>query len=100
MKDFNSYFESIPELETERLRLTAFTREDMDAYFDILRDPEVQKYLGGGVPLFDKEPHISNWLRNINDRLLKRKIVFTSKISFYTCSIRPTIQLFLQKQIP
>ena len=32
MKDFNSYFESIPELETERLRLTAFTREDMDAY--------------------------------------------------------------------
>ena len=77
MKDFNSYFESIPELETERLRLTAFTREDMDAYFDILRDPKVQKYLGGGVPVFDKEPHISNWLRNINDRLLKRKIVFT-----------------------
>ena len=58
MKDFNSYFESIPELETERLRLTAFTREDMDAYFDILRDPKVQKYLGGGVPVFDKEPHI------------------------------------------
>ena len=77
MKDFNSYFESIPELETERLRLTAFTREDMDAYFDILRDPKVQKYLGGGVPVFDKEPHISNWLRNINDRLLKRRIVFT-----------------------
>ena len=51
MKDFNSYFESIPELETERLRLTAFTREDMDAYFDILRDPKVQKYLGGGVPV-------------------------------------------------
>jgi Acetyltransferases, including N-acetylases of ribosomal proteins len=68
MKDFNSYFESIPELETERLRLTAFTREDMDAYFDILRDPKVQKYLGGGVPVFDKD---------INDRLLKRKIVFT-----------------------
>jgi ribosomal-protein-alanine N-acetyltransferase len=77
MKDFNSYFESIPELETERLRLTAFTREDMDAYFDILRDPKVQEYLGGGVPVFDKEPYISNWLRNINDRLLKRKIVFT-----------------------
>ena len=77
MKDFNSYFESIPELKTERLRLTAFTREDMDAYFEILRDPEVQKYLGGGVPVFDKEPHISNWLRTINDRLLKKKTVFT-----------------------
>ena len=45
MKDFNSYFESIPELETERLRLTAFTREDMDAYFDILRDPKVKNIL-------------------------------------------------------
>lgn len=32
MKDFNSYFESIPELETDSLRLTSFTREDMEAY--------------------------------------------------------------------
>jgi ribosomal-protein-alanine N-acetyltransferase len=49
----------------------------MDEYFDILRDEQVQKYLGGGVPLFDKEPHITNWLNNINGRLLKNKIVFT-----------------------
>lgn len=49
----------------------------MDAYFAILRDPKVQKYLAGAVPVFDKEPHISNWLNNINDSLLKRKLVFT-----------------------
>lgn len=77
MGNFNSYFVSIPELETERLKLTAFTREDMNAYFDILRDPEVQRYLGGAIPLFDREPHITNWLNNINERLLKRKVVFT-----------------------
>ncbi len=77
MGDFNTYFQSIPEMETERLLFTAFSREDMDAYFDILRDSQVQKYLGGAIPLFDKEPHITNWLNNVNNRLLKRKIVFT-----------------------
>lgn len=74
---FDDYFNGIPELETERYILTAFSRDKMDEYFDILRDDEVQKYLGGAVPLFDKEPHITNWLRNINERLLKRKLVFT-----------------------
>lgn len=59
MGDFNSYFSSIPKMETERLIFTAFTREDMNAYFEILRDKDVQRYLGGGVPLFDKEPHIA-----------------------------------------
>ncbi len=29
-------------------------------YFYILRDDRVQKFLGVGVPLFDKEPHITN----------------------------------------
>lgn len=77
MKAFKDYFESVPALETERFLLLPFTREDMDDYFAILRDDRVQKYLGGGVPLFDSEPQITNWLRNINDRLLKRKLVFT-----------------------
>lgn len=77
MADFNTYFNSIPVLKTERFILTSFSREDMEAYFNIIRDAEVQKYLGGGVPVFDKEPHITNWLRNVNDRLLKRKLVFT-----------------------
>lgn len=77
MKKFRDYFECVPTLETERFLLVPFAREDMDAYFDILRDGRVQRYLGGGVPLFDKEPNITNWLRNINDRLLKRRLVFT-----------------------
>lgn len=77
MKTFNDYFDSVPYLETLRFILRPFARDDMDEYFDILRDEQVQKYLGGGVPLFDKEPHISNWLNNINGRLLKNKTVFT-----------------------
>lgn len=77
MKEFKEYFKSVPCFETERFILVPFKREDMDEYFDILRDDRVQKYLGGGVPLFDKEPNITNWLNNINDKLLKRKLVFT-----------------------
>lgn len=60
MKQFNDYFDNIPYLETERFILVPFMREDMEEYFDILRDDRVQKYLGGGVPLFDKEPNITN----------------------------------------
>lgn len=77
MKQFKDYFDCVPCLETERLLLRPFTREDMKDYFEILRDARVQKYLGGGVPLFDKEPNITDWLNNINNRLLKRKLVFT-----------------------
>lgn len=77
MKKFKDYFNSVPSLETDRFLLVPFSREDMDEYFDILRDNRVQKYLGGGVPLFDKEPNITNWLNNINGRLLKSKLVFT-----------------------
>lgn len=74
---FNDYFNEIPYRETKRCILRAFVREDMNDYFAILRDDSVQKYLGGGVPLFDKEPHITNWLNNINGRLLASKKVFT-----------------------
>lgn len=77
MKQFKDYFDNVPSLETEHFILVPFTREDMDEYFNILRDDRVQKYLGGGVPLFDKEPNITNWLNNVNERLLKRKLVFT-----------------------
>ena len=74
---YNHYFDKIPYFESNRLILRAFTREDMDQYFSILRDEHVQKYLGGACPVFDQEPHITNWLNNINDRLLKSKTVFT-----------------------
>ena len=77
MKEFKDYFDNVPCLETERFILVPFAREDMEGYFEILRDERVQQYLGGGVPLFDKEPHITNWLNNVNDKLLKRKLVFT-----------------------
>lgn len=77
MKQFRDYFDCVPYLETERFMLVPFEKEDMKDYFDILRDDRVQKFLGGGVPLFDKEPHITNWLNNINEKLLKRKLVFT-----------------------
>lgn len=75
--EFKDHFKNIPCLETVRLKLNSFSREDMEEYFEILRDDRVQKYLGGGVPLFDKEPHVTNWLNNVNDRLLKRRVVFT-----------------------
>lgn len=74
---FNDWFSAVPRFETERCLLRPFTAADMERYFEILRKPEVQRYLGGGVPLFDREPHITNWLNNINGRLLKSKLVFT-----------------------
>ena len=38
----------IPILETERLRLRAFRRSDIDDYAALNADPEVTRYLGGG----------------------------------------------------
>lgn len=75
--NFNSYFQAIPVMETKRLILTSFSRDDMPDYFDIIRDNEVLKFLGGSIAVFDKEPHLTNWLRNVNARLLIRKKVFT-----------------------
>ncbi|SHJ76109.1 ribosomal-protein-alanine N-acetyltransferase [Anaerocolumna jejuensis DSM 15929] len=74
---YDDYFAAIPHLETDRLILRAFYREDINTYLEIIHDPQVQQFLGGGVNLFNEEPHISNWLNNINGRLLKSKTVFT-----------------------
>lgn len=38
MKKFKDYFSCVPILETERFVFVPFAREDMDEYFDILRD--------------------------------------------------------------
>jgi RimJ/RimL family protein N-acetyltransferase len=38
----------IPVLETKRLRLRAFRRDDVDDYAALNADPEVTRYLGGG----------------------------------------------------
>lgn len=75
--EFSDYFSAIPRLETQRLFLRAFARKDMTAYLAIIRDPRVQRYLGGGVPVFTGEPHLTNWLNNVNGRLLRSKTVFT-----------------------
>lgn len=41
----------IPTLDTERLRLRSFRAEDIDAYAAMHADPDVMRYLNGGVPL-------------------------------------------------
>jgi len=79
---FNNYFKSVPFLETDRLILRPFNRKDMDEYLAFVYVPEVQRYLGGGILSYDNEKHISNWLNNINGRLLKSKTVFTWCIEY------------------
>lgn len=81
---FNDYFKSVPVLETDRLVLRPFTREDMDIYLGFVFTPEVQRYMGGGILSYDSEKHITNWLNNINGRLLKSKTVFTWCIEYKT----------------
>src|SRR5688572_30093911 len=39
-----------PEIETRRLRLRMFTREDLDEFVAIRSDPEVMRYIGTGQP--------------------------------------------------
>ena len=75
--EYNDYFKEIPYLETESLILRQFCREDMSTYLEFMRNPDVHRFLGGGVNILDREPHITNWLNNINNRLLKSKTVFT-----------------------
>lgn len=41
---------SVPEIETERLRLRGFRPDDLDALCQIFGDPEVMKYISGGKP--------------------------------------------------
>ncbi|HEX8920448.1 MAG TPA: GNAT family N-acetyltransferase [Pyrinomonadaceae bacterium] len=40
----------IPEIETARLRLRAFTPLDLDELFQVFGDAEVMKYISGGKP--------------------------------------------------
>ncbi|MCR1949965.1 GNAT family N-acetyltransferase [Clostridium sp. DSM 100503] len=74
---FNDYFNEIPYLETDKLILRAFCRADIEEYLSFINLLQVQRFLGGGLSIFNEEPHISNWLNNINGRLLKSKKAFT-----------------------
>lgn len=75
---FNDYFQSVPVLESDRLLLRPFTFEDIrNEYVSIIRDSDVQKYLGGSIVILKNDKYISCWLRNINGRLLRSRTVFT-----------------------
>ena len=63
-------------LETGRLVLRKFTIDDIERYMEKFNTEDVQRYLGGVLILKNKKD-ADNWLKNINDRLLKKKIVFT-----------------------
>lgn len=42
---------TVPVLETERLRLRGFARQDVEDYFALVSDPDVVHYVGAGLPL-------------------------------------------------
>ncbi len=70
-------FIGIPSIKTERLTLRAFSLEDIPAYREEFAKETVQRYLGGILILKDDIKDAQNWLRNINDRLVKKGVVFT-----------------------
>src|ERR1044071_7138294 len=47
------------EVETARLRLRGFTREDLDGLWRIASDPEVMRHIGDGLP-FTREVTLAN----------------------------------------
>lgn len=42
---------SVPQLTTERLLLRGFEQRDLDAYAEIMADPQVTRFLGSGSPV-------------------------------------------------
>jgi len=74
---FNDWFKSVPTLDTDRLILRPFHREDMEEYLSWVYTPQVMRYLGGGLQSLSDERHITNWLGNINGRVLHSKTAFT-----------------------
>lgn len=73
---FSDWFKSVPIIETNRLILRPFSSSDLQYYIQEFSNPNVRKYLGGVLQL-KNEKEGYNWLRNVNDRLLKKKLVFT-----------------------
>jgi RimJ/RimL family protein N-acetyltransferase len=53
------------EAETARLRLRAFTLEDLDGLSRIAGDPEVMRHIGGGLP-FTREETLYNLTNIVN----------------------------------
>ena len=74
-------FSKIPRLLSPRLILRNFEKKDIIEYIYEFKNENVQKYLGGVQILANEEKHINNWLQNINEKLLMRKLVFTWHIT-------------------
>jgi RimJ/RimL family protein N-acetyltransferase len=49
----------LPEVETARLRMRAFTLEDLDDLWRIAQDPEVMRHIGDGLPFTREETLVS-----------------------------------------
>jgi len=54
----------VPEIETARLRLRRFTPDDLDAFAQIIADPDVMKYIGAGetFSVEGAKPHLKNFI--------------------------------------
>lgn len=74
---YSEAFKKIPTIITPRLILRQYERNDISVYIKEFKNKRIQQYLGGIPILPNEEKHIENWLRNINYKLLKRKLVFT-----------------------
>ena len=70
-------FTKVPVIFTERLTLRAFSMDDIQSYRKEFNKEVIQRYLGGVLILKDDPKDAQNWLRNINNRLLKKPLVFT-----------------------
>lgn len=52
------------ELATDRLRVRSFRRDDLDAYAEIVADPEVMRYLGGPLTRSQARAYIERSLEH------------------------------------
>jgi ribosomal-protein-alanine N-acetyltransferase len=73
----SSKFTNVPVMVTERLILRALSMDDIHSYRKEFNREAIQRYLGGVLILKDDLKDAQNWLRNINNRLLKKPLVFT-----------------------
>jgi [ribosomal protein S5]-alanine N-acetyltransferase len=56
-------------LETERLVLRRFVLEDLDALFELYRNPEIRRYFPEGVLSFDQTKEELEWFLNGHPRI-------------------------------
>jgi ribosomal-protein-alanine N-acetyltransferase len=96
----------LPPIETARLRLRMFRPEDLDAFAELLSDPEVMRYVGEGKPVDRKEAHkalisiIEHWRRHrfgrwvVEDKTTRKFVGFGGLRSLFG---RPEVVYHLAK---